>query len=80
MDYTLGQEFGQTREGKWLAENAPDFGFIIRYPQGKEYITGYQYEPWHLRYVGLEHAQNISQYGLTLEEYIQQLSAYLFEK
>ncbi len=62
--------FEDTPEGQWLAKNAHKYGFIIRYPESKENITGYQYEPWHLRYVGVElasemHHQNIS----TLEEF-----------
>jgi zinc D-Ala-D-Ala carboxypeptidase len=61
--------FAGTIEAKWLEENAAQFGFIIRYPKGKEAITGYQYEPWHLRYVGTEIAKNITNRGITLEEY-----------
>ncbi|HJQ08589.1 MAG TPA: M15 family metallopeptidase [Candidatus Saccharimonadales bacterium] len=62
--------FGDLTEGKWLAAHAHAYGFIIRYPKGKEAITGYDYEPWHLRYVGTElaaemHKQNIQ----TLEEF-----------
>ncbi|TGV14930.1 D-alanyl-D-alanine carboxypeptidase family protein, partial [Mesorhizobium sp. M00.F.Ca.ET.186.01.1.1] len=53
----------------WLAEHAAEHGFIIRYPDGKEAITGYMYEPWHLRYVGVEIAKQISEQGITLEEY-----------
>jgi zinc D-Ala-D-Ala carboxypeptidase len=63
--------FGETREGKWVAEHAHEFGFIIRYPKGKEQITGYQYEPWHIRYVGKKAAKVIFEHGLTLEEYFQ---------
>lgn len=63
--------FGGTKEAKWLAEHAPEYGFIIRYPKGKESITGYQYEPWHIRYVGTQMAQEIAAKGLTLEEYLQ---------
>lgn len=59
-----------TKEDIWLQENAHKFGFIIRYPKGKEYITGYKYEPWHLRYVGRKHAKIIFTKGLTLEEYL----------
>lgn len=70
VGYALVEAFGETVEGKWLAQNAPKYGFIIRYPKGKEHITGYRYEPWHLRYVGVEHAMKISQRGLTLEEYL----------
>ncbi|MCP3775114.1 D-alanyl-D-alanine carboxypeptidase family protein [Paenibacillus sp. MZ04-78.2] len=62
--------FGATKEAKWLAEHAADYGFIIRYPEGKENITGYQYEPWHLRYVGVDTAKTIAKQGVTLEEYV----------
>ncbi|SMF91044.1 D-alanyl-D-alanine carboxypeptidase [Paenibacillus uliginis N3/975] len=65
----LEQSFGQTKEGIWLAENAPEYGFIIRYPEGQEGITGYVYEPWHIRYVGEDLAPDIAESGLTLEEY-----------
>ncbi|MFD1953331.1 D-alanyl-D-alanine carboxypeptidase family protein [Paenibacillus thailandensis] len=61
--------FGGTPEAEWLEEHAPEYGFIIRYPEGKEDITGYKYEPWHLRYVGEELAQELAQDGKTLEEY-----------
>lgn len=69
MNYQLEQEFGQTPEGLWTAENAHRFGFIIRYLEGKEGITGYAYEPWHLRYVGKALAGEIFAGKLTLEEY-----------
>lgn len=62
-------EFGETREGVWLKENCARFGFIIRYPEDKEEITGVRYEPWHLRYVGHEAAAYITENGLTLEEF-----------
>ncbi|MED1782266.1 D-alanyl-D-alanine carboxypeptidase family protein [Brevibacillus fortis] len=61
--------FAGTKEAKWLDENVEKFGFIIRYPEGKDAITGYIYEPWHLRYVGAEIAQEIGEKGITLEEY-----------
>jgi len=62
--------FADTPEGKWLAANAYKFGFIIRYPEGKEHITGYSYEPWHLRYVGKELAEEMHRTGTaTLEEF-----------
>ncbi|MFC4077111.1 M15 family metallopeptidase [Salinithrix halophila] len=67
----LLQDFGETPEGRWVARHAPDFGFIIRYPQGKEAITGYIYEPWHLRYLGEEWARAVTDSGLTFEEYLQ---------
>ncbi|SDY02468.1 D-alanyl-D-alanine carboxypeptidase [Evansella caseinilytica] len=61
--------FAGTEEAKWLEENAAEFGFIIRYLEGKELITGYKYEPWHIRYVGKEMAEAITALGVTLEEY-----------
>lgn len=62
--------FGETKAGKWLAKNAPDYGFILRYPKGKENITGIVYEPWHFRYVGTEYAKDITEKGVCLEEYL----------
>jgi D-alanyl-D-alanine carboxypeptidase len=61
--------FGKKPEAKWVADNAHKFGYIIRYPQGKQAITGYKYEPWHIRYVGIPLATEIKQKGITLEEY-----------
>ncbi len=55
--------------GEWLQENCWDYGFIIRYPKGKEHITGYIYEPWHIRYVGTELSLKLKESGETLEEY-----------
>ena len=72
---SLDESFGQTATGKWLAANAHKYGFIIRYPQGKEHITGYSYEPWHIRYVG-DIAEDIYNSGLTLEEYLGITSSY----
>lgn len=60
--------FEGTAAGKWLAAHAHEYGFILRYPKGKESITGYQYEPWHFRYVGRELAGALHQSGLTMEE------------
>lgn len=74
VDYQLTNLFGDTREGKWLADNAHKYGFIIRFPEGKEEITGYMYEPWHIRYVGDSAAGEIYEQGLTLEEYLNQLN------
>lgn len=68
VGYTLTQKFGETKEGKWLAANAHTYGFIIRYPKDKESITGYSYEPWHIRYVGEELAAYLYENKLTLEE------------
>lgn len=67
---TIDDAFGETEEAKWLAAHCADYGFIIRFPDGKENITGYQYEPWHIRYVGVDVAKEIQKYGLTLEEYL----------
>lgn len=61
--------FEASREFRWLQENAYKYGFILRYPKGKEYITGYIYEPWHYRYVGIEAATKIHEAGITYEEY-----------
>lgn len=69
VDLELVPAFGRTREGKWTARNAHRFGFIVRYPKGKSKITGYSYEPWHLRYVGKTTATYLYQNNLTLEEY-----------
>lgn len=67
--YVMDAEFGETNEGKWLAENAYKFGFILRYPVGKEEITGIQYEPWHFRYVGYDAALFIKENDITFEEF-----------
>ncbi|MFD6438434.1 D-alanyl-D-alanine carboxypeptidase family protein [Peribacillus sp. NPDC060186] len=61
--------FGDTNEATWLAEHAHEYGFIIRYPKGKEDITGYKYEPWHIRYVGVDAAAEIFETNITLEEF-----------
>ena len=66
----LDDSFGETPAGKWLAQHAHEYGFIIRYPKGKEHITGYMYEPWHVRYLGIDTATSVYQSGLTLEEYL----------
>lgn len=70
---SLNAGFGDTTAGKWLAENCCEFGFILRYPLGKEYITSIEYEPWHFRYVGVEAATIIMKTGITLEEFVQQI-------
>lgn len=67
---SLDESFGNTAEGKWLAENCYKFGFILRFPEDKTDITGYIYEPWHFRFVGRYHAERITKLGMTLEEYI----------
>lgn len=60
-----------TPEGDWVAKNAHRYGFIIRYQQGREHITGYQYEPWHLRYVGQELAAELHRQNTTMEEFFE---------
>ena len=65
--------FAGTIEAAWLEQNAAEYGFIIRYPKGKDAITGYKYEPWHLRYVGKDVAVDVSTKGITLEEYFNTL-------
>jgi zinc D-Ala-D-Ala carboxypeptidase len=69
VSLNLTETFGETKEGKWVRDNAHRFGFILRYPKGKETITGYQYEPWHFRFVGEKSALTIYEKKLTLEEY-----------
>lgn len=65
------QSFANEEAYKWLIEHCADFGFIIRYPQSKEDITGIKFEPWHYRFVGRYHAQKIMSEGLSLEEYVE---------
>ncbi|ATH92054.1 peptidase M15 [Bacillus glycinifermentans] len=73
MGYALSQDFINTKDGKWVDENAYKYGYIIRYPKGKESITKYEYEPWHLRYVGKKAAKVIKEHNLTLEEYFKKV-------
>ncbi|GAB0167727.1 M15 family metallopeptidase [Lysinibacillus sp. CTST325] len=61
--------FANTEEAAWLEDNAHKYGYIIRFPKDKENITGYQYEPWHIRYIGVNLATELYNKGLTLEEY-----------
>ena len=65
----LTDDFALTEEGLWLSKNAHFYGFILRYPKGKEKITGYAWEPWHIRYVTKSLALYLTLTGLTLEEY-----------
>ncbi len=73
--YYLTQQFENTAQFKWLMENAEDYGFILRYNKDKIDQTGIMYEPWHFRYVGVEHAKEINKLGLCLEEYIEYLES-----
>lgn len=73
VDFDLNEAFADTPEGRWLGQNAPLHGFILRYPKGKEKITGYAYEPWHIRYVTRSLSLYLTLTGLTLEEYYAQM-------
>lgn len=73
----LTTAFADTKEGQWLAENCARFGFVVRYLEGKEDITGIMFEPWHLRYVGVEVATYMTMMGLTLEEFTAEWKAAL---
>lgn len=66
----LGASFANTAGGRWIRENAWRFGFVLRYDQGWEEITGYEYEPWHIRYVGVEYAQQIHEQNVPLETFL----------
>lgn len=71
LDINMASDaFIGTPEAKWIAANCYKYGFILRYPQGKQNITGYKYEPWHVRYLGTETAKAVYDSGLTLEEYL----------
>lgn len=77
VGWELEPEFGETAEGRWLSLNARRFGFVESYPDGAEEITGYRYEPWHLRYIGRTHAEWLRQSGLTLTAYLTAMQAEL---
>ena len=66
----IDDAYAYTESGKWLAANAHRYGFIIRYMKGKEHITGYKYEPWHIRYLGKDIAKQVYESGLCLEEFL----------
>ena len=75
---SVDSSFANTNEGKWIKDNCHLYGFIIRYPEGKEKITGYMYEPWHLRYVGKDLAKTLYNNGewITIEEHFGIVSEY----
>ena len=80
---TLSEDFAFTPEGEWVAENAHRFGFIIRYKAEWSDMTGYAYEPWHLRYIGIAHATAVYMLNIPYEQYYEQLlrlPAYVIEK
>ena len=66
---SVSSSFENTSAFRWLVKNSYKYGFILRYPKGKEYITGYMYEPWHFRYVGMDVAKVIYEKDITYEEY-----------
>lgn len=71
---SLNEGFADTGAGQWLQEHSHEYGFTLRYPKGKEYITSIEYEPWHFRYVGKEAATVMKEKGLCLEEFVGSLS------
>ena len=72
----LNTAFGKTEEGKWVSAHAHEYGFIVRYPEGSEDVTGYMNEPWHVRYVGKALAKELYESGLPMETF---LSGYKLE-
>ncbi len=79
LDISGDEEFDGTGEQKWILDNCYKYGMILRYPEGKQDITGIQYEPWHFRYVGIPHATIMTNDGITLEEYVDLLKAYPYD-
>ena len=77
---SLSETFFDTDEGKWVAQNCHRFGFIIRYKAEWTEITGYAYEPWHVRYVGREHAEQITKMDIPLETYVRALREIRFQQ
>ncbi|MDT2986311.1 M15 family metallopeptidase [Enterococcus casseliflavus] len=76
----LNEGFGDTEGGKWIQAHAREYGFIIRYPKGKHAITQIDYEPWHLRYVGVEVATYIEEQELTFEEFLEEAKEHIARK
>lgn len=73
-EYSASKEFEKTEEGKWLAKNAYKYGFVLTYPEAWEDLTGYQYEPWHFRYVGKKHAKEIKKRGTLPITYLKEVN------
>ena len=73
---SIDDSFANTPESDWVAQHAHEYGFIIRYPADKESVTGFKYEPWHLRYLGVDSATKVYESGLCLEEYLDITSIY----
>ena len=72
---SLPEQFAQTEAYTWLYEHCDEYGFILRYPEDKEDVTGITFEPWHYRYVGKEYAKEIMDKQICLEEYVEQLAS-----
>ena len=70
VGYQLTSSYGEAQEGIWLRDHCSEYGFIIRYPEGKEDITGYNYEPWHIRYVGKPAASIMKEKNWSFEEFL----------
>ena len=66
----LGDEFANTKASKWLIANAYKYGFVLSFPKGSESITGYKFESWHYRYVGVQYAREVADSGQILELYL----------
>lgn len=79
LKYRLTSDFASSKEGMWLSENAHYYGYIIRYPEGKAEVTGYYYEPWHIRYVGRALANYLYNNQMTLDEYYQYIPSKNFD-
>ena len=69
-DYKLGASFARTSAHRWLDHHAWEYGFVLAYPSGEEERTGYRWEPWHYRYVGVENAEHLERSGLTLHLFL----------
>jgi D-alanyl-D-alanine carboxypeptidase len=72
IGYTLSQSFANTKAGQWLLANAYKYGFYLSYPEGQESITGYEFEPWHFRYLGVQNASKLKLSGMIMQTYLQQ--------
>ena len=70
---SVESKFENTEGYEWLKKNAEDYGFVMRYPQGKEDVTGVIYEPWHWRFIGIKHAKEMNRLNLCFEEYVRYL-------
>ena len=71
VGYKLRQTFGVTSASWWLTNHAPEYGFVLAYPIGEEAQSGYRWEPWHYRYVGVENAKRLGENGLSLQEFLE---------